>query len=190
MLSEDSVWNSGATWIEKKKVLLKKKNIHIELQHTFWRIREFKSIHQWRKWKRKTHIQNQYPPLRSWRNMYLRMILFTVSHIWLFVSPDHISPLCRTLATRPTSVCGISCTQSSLVCLWRARRRASPVSSTPTMPTCWRAPWTSTTARGTATWRRLEDCWTPRATASACRWVSGAETDGEELKVIERKGGR
>ena len=99
-----------------------------------------------------------------------------------FVTPAWLCLLgnpCRTLATRPTSVCGTSCTRSSPECLWRARRRASHASSSPTMRFCWRAPWTSTTARGTAIWHRSGASWTLRATASACHSVSGT-TGGKQ----------
>ncbi len=76
--------------------------------------------------------------------------------------------LVRIPATRRTSACGTSCTPSSPACSWRALRRASPECSTPIMPTCWRAQWTSTTASVTATSPRSEACWTPRAMALAC----------------------
>lgn len=95
--------------------------------------------------------------------------------------------LCRTPAIKPISGCGTSCTQSSPACLWRAQRRGSPVSWTPTTPICWRAPWMSTTTRETATWPRSEDCWTPKAMASACHWVSREWCMGEEFKVTKER---
>lgn len=100
---------------------------------------------------------------------------------------SHLSEPCRTPATRRTSACGTSCNQSSPACLWRVQRRGSPASSTLTTPTCWRAQWMSTTVRGTATWLRSGDCWTLRATVSACRWVSG-ERSVENQRRLESDG--
>lgn len=88
----------------------------------------------------------------------------------------HLCLYSRTRVTRHTSECGTTCTPSSPVCLWRAQKKASPVSWTPNMPFFWRAPWMSTTAVSTAISHRSGAYWTPRATALACLWVSERET--------------
>lgn len=81
-------------------------------------------------------------------------------------------PLFRTHGTKHTSGCGTTWSPSSPVCLWRARKKASLASLTPSMLSWWRARWTSTTAASTVTSRRSEDCSTQRDMALACLLVS------------------
>lgn len=156
---------------QMEKGVQKKKDSHLTAAHLPQNLRVWINPSV-KKMKKKLKLNSTSAKVES---MYPRLIdVYCLPHRTVCFSWSYlVLRLYRTRDTRPTSVCGTSCTQSSPVFLWRARKRESPASSTRTMPTCWRAPWMSTTARGTATWRRLEDCWTPRATASACHWVSG-----------------